>query len=157
MSKFNIRAAPPPGLFDSDGPTRETHIMSLPVSLAWKTRFLLIDKAGGASLPSVLDLDRKDQLKVKWNVIAFLTWPAYYVYLGMWKKGVFAALLAIVAVLLVSVLLKGFGLGIVTPALWLVPGVYFAARANVDYYRIKVLGERDGEALHAFFNALLNK
>ncbi|UUZ49754.1 hypothetical protein LP420_06100 [Massilia sp. B-10] len=48
MKQFNPRAAPPPGLFDSDGPTRETHIMSLPVSVAWKAKFLLIDKVGMA-------------------------------------------------------------------------------------------------------------
>jgi hypothetical protein len=149
MSKFNPHAAPPPGLFDSDGPTRETHIMSLPVSVGWKAKFLLIDKAGGANLPSVQDLDPKDQLRVKWNPLAFILWPFYYFYLRMWMKGTVAVILAILAVLIVSVLLKGFGLGILSKGLWLVPGIYFAYRANTDYYRKMVLAEPEGEWLQA--------
>ncbi|HEU4777801.1 MAG TPA: hypothetical protein VFS95_13335 [Telluria sp.] len=149
MSKFNPRAAPPPGLFDSDGPTRETHIMSLPVSVRWKAIFLLIDKAGGAALPSVADLDPKDQLKVKWNLLAVVLWPLYYFYLGMWKKGLLAVILALLAVWIGAVLLKGLGFGILIKPLFILPGIYFGRYANVDYYRRMVLGEEDGEWLNA--------
>lgn len=149
MKKFNPRVAPPPGLFDSDGPTRENHIMSLPVSDRWRALFLLIDKAGGATLPSLADLDPKDQLKVKWNPLAVVLWPFYYFYLGMWKKGLLAVILALLAVWIAAILLKGFGLGILTKPLFILPGIYFGRYANVDYYRRMVLGEEDGEWIKA--------
>lgn len=149
MNKFNPRAAPPPGLFDSDGPTREAHIMSLPVPVRWKAIFLLIDKAGGAALPALDGLDPKDQLKVKWNPLAIVLWPVYYFYLGMWQKGLLAVLLGLLGVWIAAILLKGFGLGLLIKPLFILPGIYLGRYANVDYYRRKVLGETDGEWLKA--------
>lgn len=145
--KFNPRTTPPPGLFDSDGPTRETHIMSLAVSVQWKATFLLIDKAGGASLPDLKRLDARERFAVRWNLAALVFWPFYYVYLGMWKKGGLAVFIALVALLIGAVLLKGFGFGILIKPACLLPGLYFAFHANVDLYRRLVLGEQDGEWL----------
>ncbi|HEY0062421.1 MAG TPA: DUF2628 domain-containing protein [Telluria sp.] len=147
MNKFNLRAAPPPGLFDSDGPSREAHIMGLPVSAAWKAKFLLIERAGGAYLPSVQDLPSSDQRKVKWNILAFVFWPFYYAYLKMWQKGGLMVALSLLLILIGSVLLKGFGLGILSNGLYLLPGIYFAYQANTDYYRKMVLREPEGEWL----------
>jgi hypothetical protein len=67
----------------------------------------------------------------------------------MWMKGAIGVIVAVISVLLVSVLLKGFGLGILSKGLWLVPGIYFAYRANTDYYKKMVLAEPEGEWLQA--------
>lgn len=143
MNKFNPRAVPPPGLHDSEGPSREAFIASLPVSVAWKAKFYLIEKAGGPSLPSIQDLAPSDIRKVRWNLLAFVFWPFYYFYLGIWKKGAVMVSIATVSVLVVTFLLDGFGLDRFIKVAWMLPGVFFCMRANVDYYRKMVLLEED--------------
>ncbi|WP_178372544.1 DUF2628 domain-containing protein [Massilia sp. CF038] len=121
--------------------------MALPVSTAWKARFMLIDRAGGASLPSLHDLDTWQQRMVRWNGWALVFWPGYYLYLKMVQKGALMVGLSLLLMLIAAVLLKGFGLGILSNALYIVPGIYFARQANTDYYRKMVLREPDGDWL----------
>jgi len=142
-NQFDPRSVPPPGLYDADGPTRESFIASLPVSVAWKAKFYLIDKAGGPSLPSVKDLAPSDGRKIRFNVLAFLIWPVYYFILGMRKKGAVMVSIAFAWVLLAAVLMDGFGLDRFIFIAAYLPGVFFGMRANADYYRKMVLREEE--------------
>jgi len=142
-NQFDPRAVPAPGLYDADGPTRESFIASLPVSVAWKAKFYLIDKAGGPSLPSVNDLAPSDGRKIRFNVLAFLFWPVYYFILGMPKKGGVMVGIALACFLIVAVLMDGFGLDRFIFIAAFLPGVFFGLRANVDYYRKMVLKEEE--------------
>lgn len=143
LNKFNPRAVPPPGLYDAEGPTRESFIASLSVSVDWKAKFYLIDKAGGPTLPSVKDLAPSDRRKIRFNVLAFLLWPVYYFILGMTKKGGVMVAIALACILLAAFLMDGFGLDRFIFITCILPGIFFGLRANVDYYRKMVLREEE--------------
>jgi hypothetical protein len=143
MTKFNPYAAPPPGLHDSEGPSRAAHIAALPVSDAWRAKFLLIEKAGGARMPRLKSLTSSERFTITFNFLAFLFWPFYYFVKRMWKKGVVMVSIGLFSLLILSIFLSGLGLGRYATVLACAIGVYFGMRANVDYYKQMVLKEVD--------------
>jgi hypothetical protein len=143
MPKFDPYAAPPPGLHDSEGPSVVAHIAGLLVSDTWKFKFLLMERAGGPSLPRLKDLTSSERFIISFNFLAFLFWPFFHMSKGMWKKGGAMVGVSLVSLLVLSVLLNGFGLGRIAYLCVLAVGVVFARRANGDYYRKMVLGEPD--------------
>lgn len=96
----------------------------------YETVFNLIEKAGGAKLKNIKALTFGERMKVVFNPFAFLFTLIYYIYVGMWKKGV--------ALLAICVLLNLIGLLIINgfeSFSWIVTSVIFATRANVDLYK----------------------
>ena len=92
--------------------------------------FDLIDKAGGPKLPNIKTFDFGEKMKVSFNIFAFLFTIIYYLYHGMWKKGI--VLLAISVVL--SIIVDSF-IPSLSSISWLITSVIFATRANVDLYK----------------------
>ena len=92
-----------------------------------------VQKAGGISLALIKELNSKERSKVSFSVWAFLFTIIYYIYHGMWKKGV--VLLAVSAVLQIISL---FTVALIFPAFanvsWIIPAVIFATRAPVNLY-----------------------
>ena len=87
MTRFNPYTAPAaPGAFDAYGPSREVYIAKLPVSDSWKAKFLLIEKAGGLGLPRASVLTGSERFSIMFNILAFIFWPFYYFFKGMWKS-----------------------------------------------------------------------
>ncbi len=92
--------------------------------------FNLIEKAGGVRLKNIKALTFGERMKVIFNPFAFLFTLIYYIYAGMWKKGV--------ALLAICVLINLFGLLIINDFesfSWIVTSVIFATRANTDLYK----------------------
>ena len=144
MSKFNPYGAPTtPGAYDTGGPSREVHIAALPVSDSWKSKFFLIEKAGGLGLPHANRLTSSERFAINFNFLACLFWPLYYFFKGMWKKGFLLVSIAVATVLLLAILMEGFGLGRFSKALGYATGAVFAMRANMDYYKKWVRKEND--------------
>ncbi|NOS73962.1 MAG: DUF2628 domain-containing protein [Methyloglobulus sp.] len=107
----------------------------------WEEIFHLIEKAGGIKLPGFKGLTSQERKKVRINWLAFIFGPIYYLSKGMWKKTITYGLLMSLFILLIKyIALHYFGKndirlsGVAFGAIW---GVL----ANIDYYKIKVLGE----------------
>lgn len=92
--------------------------------------FELIEKAGGAKLKNIKALTFSERMKVTFNPFAFLFTIIYYVYTGMWKKGVALFGICIVINLIGFLIINGF-----ESFSWVVTSVIFATRANVDLYK----------------------
>lgn len=116
--------------------------LALPaMSAAWRTRFALLHKAGGAAMPQSIELTLAERATVRFNLLAFVLGPVYYAAMGMWKKGVSLAVLAVLLVLLARALLDAAGLahtGLGT-MVYLIAPLLYAARANIDYFTRVVL------------------
>jgi hypothetical protein len=116
--------------------------IALPViSAAWRTRFALLHKAGGAAMPQSIALTLAERAAVRFNLLAFVLGPVYYAAMGMWKKGVSLALLSTLLIVLAQVLLGAVGLrhsGFGAMA-YLIPPLLYASRANIDYFTRVVL------------------
>lgn len=116
--------------------------LALPaMSAAWRTRFALLHKAGGAAMPQSIELTLAERATVRFNLLAFVLGPVYYAAMGMWKKGVSLAVLAALLVLLARALLGAAGLahtGLGAMAYLIAPLLY-ASRANIDYFTRVVL------------------
>ncbi|MRV73045.1 DUF2628 domain-containing protein [Duganella sp. FT92W] len=116
--------------------------LALPaISDAWRTRFALLHKAGGAAMPQSIALTLSERAVVRFNLPAFVLGPVYYIAMGMWKKGVTLALLSWVLVLLARLLLDALGLahGGLAAMAFLIPPLLYATRANIDYFTRVVL------------------
>lgn len=111
------------------------------ISHAWRTRFALLHKAGGAAMPQSIELTLAERAAVRFNVLAFVLGPIYYVAMGMWKKGVSLALLSVLLIGLAHLLLGAVdlahsGLAAIAYLIW---PLLFATRANIDYFTRVVL------------------
>src|SRR5450755_1475944 len=110
----------------------------------WIERFALIEKAGGPDY--VRDLPYWERRKVLTNWCGFFFCFFYYLFLGMWKKGIVLALLCMAGSIILIVILSVMGVpaSIVNRISWgLSAGVagVFRYRANIDYYNKVMLGE----------------
>ncbi len=109
----------------------------------WAEIFLLIDKAGGVKLPLLKEMPRKEQSKIRINWLAFLLGPFYYLAIGLWRPMItyfFCIVLFFMA--LDYLALTYFGIenlkipGIAAAVVW-------GMLANINYYKMKVLGEKN--------------
>ena len=111
-------------------------IARLDVSDKWKEIFRLIDDAGGPSLAGLRNLDRSGRRRVQTNWWALFFGPLYYLAKGLWLPAVTVFAVAVGVGMLFEAMGFGdvrFGVGV---------GILCSMRANVLYYRLKVLGER---------------
>jgi len=89
--------------------------------------FDAMDKAGGTKKPDVMSLTFKERLKVSFNIWAFLFNIIYYLYHGMWKKGLSLLGVCIALVVPLAYFFPDFPSGIITSAL-------FATFAPINLY-----------------------
>lgn len=137
MNETNPYAPPKAEVSDVTLTFKGSRIDALPVSDAWKTRFRLIERAGGVKLPNLKALSFGQRMKVMFNVLAFLLGPLYYLTKGLWKKALVLFAICVVVVVVADLVMGdrfGNAIGIATGAL-------FAVRANIDFYKKKVLGD----------------
>ena len=116
----------------------------LPLDLpqVWKTRFTLLEKAGGTKMPKAKELSFGERTKLVFNIWGFVLCQLYYLKLGMWKKALSYTVLGVLLILLIEMICQSFGIngGTAGAAVnFLVPAI-FGTRANVDYYKKVVLG-----------------
>lgn len=116
-------------------------IDSLPVSISWKLKFRLLQKAGGPSQKNLKALSSGERFKISLNLLAFLFGPLYYLAKGMWKKALSLFVVCAAAIVAVGFALELAGLSKVANALGYGAAAVFAVRANIDYYKKMVLGE----------------
>jgi hypothetical protein len=95
--------------------------------LRLKPLFDAMDKAGGTKQPDFKTLTFKEKFKIGFSIWAFLFSIFYYLYHGMWKKGLSLLLVCIVLVSLVQYFIPSFPASIIT-------SVLFAARAPTNLY-----------------------
>lgn len=105
----------------------------------WKERFRLIEKAGGPKLPYFKQLSFSERMKLNFNVFAyFMAWllgPVYYLCKGLWKQAISYFAITLLCIFIFDAMgwrLRGISTGM---------AVVYSLRANVSYYRKKVLGE----------------
>lgn len=140
MTPDNPYATPQAAVIEADSP--EQLITSLPVSAMWQARFRAIARAGGPKMPHYKELPAADRRAAfGFNILAFLFGPIYYACKGMWKKGLALFLLCAVVVISLGLLLDQFGYEKLANALGYGVGAVFAVRANIDYYKKRVLGD----------------
>lgn len=123
------------------GDEPSANIDALPVSNTWKNRFRLIEQAGGTRLPYIKDLQFGDRMKVMFNILAFLFGPFYFLAKGLWRKAITYVVCGVILFMLFAVALSVIGLDSVTNALSWGLSVFFAMRANVDYYKRMALND----------------
>ena len=117
-------------------------IENLPVSRKWKERFSVIHAAGGPRFPDYKKLPPRERHKViRFNFLAFLLGPLYYIAKGMWRKALTLFLACLVAVVVVGMALEAMGYGAFVKYLGYGAAAVFAVRANIDYYKKMVLGD----------------
>jgi hypothetical protein len=139
MSDVNPYAAPKSEVGNVAVDSTAAYIERLPVSPAWKDRFVLIAKAGGPKLPKFKDLAFGERMKINFNVLAFLFGPVYYAVKGMWRKGLALFVACVVVFTALSFILEFAGLGRTVNALGYAAAAVFAVRANIDFYKKMVL------------------
>jgi len=137
----NPFAPPQAPVNDVAAPLATSNIDELPVSDTWKTRFHIIEKAGGVKLPQFKALSFGERMKINFGILPFLFGPFYYLAKGMWKKAITLFLLCVVLVVVLAVLLELVGLGRFSNSLGYGVAAVFAVRANIDYYKKMVLGQ----------------
>lgn len=107
----------------------------------WKTKFELLEKAGGVKLPNAKNLLFGERMKVVFNIWGFLFGPFYYFAKGMWKKAISLFGLSVLIIVILEVICKEFGISNVITNF--VAGAIFATRANIDYYKKVKLGDNN--------------
>ena len=135
----NPFAPPQAPVSDVSAPQATEAIAGLPVSDAWKTKFQLIEKAGGVKLPQFKALGVGERMKIGFSVLAFLFGPFYYLTNGRWKKAISRCGVCVAGVLLLQLVLGMMGLGRFSSSLGYGVAAIFAARSNIDYYKKMVL------------------
>lgn len=135
----NPFAPPQAPVSDVVEPLATANIADLPVSDTWKTKFMLMEKAGGVKMPQHKALSGGERMKISFNVLAFLFGPFYYMAKGMWKKAITLFVVSLAIVVLLEILLEMAGLGRFGKALTYGVAAVYAVRANIDYYKKMVL------------------
>ena len=135
----NPFAPPQAPVSDVLAPQATASIDELPVSDNWKTKFLLIERAGGVKMSELKALTTGERMKISFSVLAFLFGPFYYLAKGMWKKAIALFLVCLVVVVVLEIALEMAGLGRFGKALTYGVGAVYAIRANIDYYKKMVL------------------
>lgn len=107
----------------------------------WKKVFSLIEKAGGVKMPKIKDLTPSERIKARLNFWAFFFGPIYYLIKRMWKKAItYFGLIILFFLVFDYITITYFHRSDIN-----IPGVavgiIWAVLANIDYYKIKVLGE----------------
>ena len=118
-------------------------IESLDVSSKWKHKFVLIESAGGPSMPKWKSMSVRERLKFpQMNLLALLFGPIYYLAKGMWKKALTYSAAVMIAVLLITIFLESLAVSeSVIRAVSYSGCFWFASRANIDFYKKMVLSE----------------
>lgn len=137
----NPFAPPQAPVSDVAAPLATAAIADLPVSDSWKTKFQLLEKAGGVKMPQLKALDFGERMKLSFNILAFLFGPFYYLAKGMWKKAIALFMVCAVLVVVLGVILEMAGFGQFARSLGYGVAAIFAVRANIDYYKKMVLGQ----------------
>ncbi|MGY3265538.1 DUF2628 domain-containing protein [Lysobacter sp. HA35] len=129
--RTNLVVTPPPL------PPKASAIDALDVSPKWKARFRAIEKAGGARLTKLRDLDKAERNLVNRNWPAFFFWPVYFPAKGLWRQAISYFLIAMALVFLFELV----GLGRYSRVVGYGMGAVAAFRANLGYYKRVVLGQ----------------
>ena len=137
----NPFAPPQAPVSDVPSPLATAAIDELPVSDTWKTKFMLMEKAGGVKMPQHKALSTGERMKISFNVLAFLFGPFYYLAKGMWKKAITLFVVSVAIVVILEIALEMAGLGRFGKALTYGVAAVYAVRANIDYYKKMVLGQ----------------
>jgi hypothetical protein len=115
-----------------------------PLSATWEKVFALIDKAGGFALPNVNTLSSAERNTIRLNILAFLFGPLYFLFKGMWKRGImiFVALVAVNVFVanLFQAHVAAHSVGLITLFAQFAMLALISTRANRDYYRKVRLG-----------------
>lgn len=114
----------------------------IPLSETWKVRFELIEKAGGDRLPYIERLTAKERIQVRFNGLAFLFGPFYYVAKGMWRRAITILAVAFVFSAPLTLIFRVLGLEDMERAITLAVSAVFAFKANLDYYFFAKLGKK---------------
>ncbi|WP_449468123.1 DUF2628 domain-containing protein [Stenotrophomonas humi] len=69
-------------------------ISHLTVSKSWKSKFGLIDKAGGPDLPNFRNLPFGERFGLNFNILAFIFGPFYCPAKGLWRQAVLYVIFA---------------------------------------------------------------
>lgn len=109
---------------------------------SWRTKFALMEKAGGVKMPRIKELSFSERMKLLSNVWAFLFGPIYYLIKGLWKKAIVYFAISIVLFVVLDRVFAAMGMRDSAFLNFIGPAI-FAARANIDYYKKVVLGEDD--------------
>jgi len=92
-----------------------------------------VEKAGGIRIPLINELSNKEKRKVTFSVWGFLFTIFYYVYQGMWKKG-----LVLLVVCVALQIISAFTIELIFPAFtnaaWVISSAVYATRAPVNLY-----------------------
>lgn len=116
-------------------------IEKLTVTERWKTRFRLLEKAGGPSLHNLKALSLSERFMISMNLWGVLFGPLYYVAKGMWKKAVVFTGVGLLVIAAIAWALSLAGAVYLADSLGYGLAAVFGARANIDYYKKMVLGQ----------------
>lgn len=141
MSENNPYAAPKAKVSDVERVAQGADIARLPVAESWKTKFRLMQRAGGPALPKMTELSFSERSKIGFNVLAFLFGPIYYAIKGMWRKAITLFALGAIVITLLAIVLDLMELARFSRSLGFGWAAIYAARADADYYKKMVLGE----------------
>ncbi|WP_417662361.1 DUF2628 domain-containing protein [Pseudomonas sp.] len=143
MQAENPYATPKSAVIDPDLEAINHRIDHLEVSDTWKERFRAITAAGGPALKNIKSLP-KSQRKKAFNVnfLAFLFGPFYYLVKRMWKKAIFYTITMMVIIVILSIILDYLGYPRIADSLHFGAAGFFAAKANIDFYKHRVLHDR---------------
>lgn len=109
------------------------------ISDSWRKKFELIEKAGGVKMPNKKNLSFGEILKIRFNIFGFIGGAIYYLYKGMWRKGISLAVVSWVAFFVLDAFHRATGLGGITSLF--VYNIIFGSMANIDYYKKIKLSE----------------
>ncbi|MGH8617046.1 MAG: DUF2628 domain-containing protein [Burkholderiales bacterium] len=139
MSDLNPYASPKANV---DAVPGEVDIDTLQVSATWKRRFRAMQKAGGPNLPDIKMLTKEERKGISmFNIVAFLFGPFYYLFKGMWRKGLTLFTLTLIGILVLDFVLELAGFGKYAKSTSFAAGAVYAVLANRDYYAKMVLGQ----------------
>tara|TARA_B100000686_G_scaffold352782_1_gene455964 strand:- start:1989 stop:2387 length:399 start_codon:yes stop_codon:yes gene_type:complete len=100
-----------------------------------------VEKAGGLNMaesffkysPAFKELSSKERSKATFSIWAFLFTIFYYIYHGMWKKG-----LTLLAAVIVIQIISSFTIELIFPAFtsvaWVITSVIYSTRAPINLY-----------------------
>ena len=98
--------------------------------LRLKPLFDAMDKAGGTKQPDFKTLTFKEKFKIGFSIWAFLFTIFYYLYHGMWKKGLFLLLVCMVVVYILEYFIPSLPVTLTSVFV----AVIFASRAPINLY-----------------------